>query len=73
MTFMTWAAIIGVTMLGSAALAGLLAYLKNRDYSVWMGWGFVFPPILLVFLMMSKRAGPRPRQPTLDSLDREHT
>ena len=52
----------------------ILAGIKNRDYSVWMGWGFLFPPIVIYYAFLPRRDGalPRPRQPTLDELVRHH-
>lgn len=54
----------------SAALAAMLAGMKNRDYSFWMAWCFLVPPLLLFLLLMPKYQGPRPRQPSLDEQDR---
>lgn len=62
-------AIWGVTAILAAALAGLLAGAKNRDYSFWMAWCFLVPPLTLWLLFMPRRQGARPRQPTLDELD----
>jgi hypothetical protein len=63
----------GFAALVSAALAGILAGIKNRDYSFWMGWSFVLPPMVLVLAMLPKRAGPRPVRPALDSEDHVDT
>jgi hypothetical protein len=71
MTFLMASTIWGITALAGAAIAGVLASIKNRDYSVWMGWGFLFPPIVIYFALVSRRKGPRPRQPTLDELTRQ--
>ena len=63
----------GVAAILTAALAGFAAGWKNRDYSFWMAWCFLLPPLLLVLLLMPKRQGPRPRRPSLDEIDRaEH-
>lgn len=72
MTFLMGSTIWGITALTGAAIAGVLASIKNRDYSVWMGWGFLFPPIVIYYALLPRRAGPRPRQPTLDEIDRHH-
>lgn len=72
MSFMVATTIWGVTALSAAALAGLLAHWKNRDYSVWMGWGFLFPPIVIYYVLVGPRVGQRPRQPSLDEIDRHH-
>ena len=72
MTFLLGSTIWGLSALAGAAIAGLLAHMKNRDYSVWMGWGFLFPPIVIYYALLSPRVGSRPRQPTLDEIDRHH-
>jgi hypothetical protein len=72
MSFMVATTIWGVAALGAAALSGVLAHWKNRDYSVWMGWGFLFPPIVIYYALVGSKVGPRPRQPSLDEIDRHH-
>jgi hypothetical protein len=72
MNFLMASTIWGACALGGAAIAGFLANIKNRDYSVWMGWGFLFPPVIIYYALLPRRAGLRPRQPTLDELDRHH-
>jgi hypothetical protein len=69
MNFIQGVSIWGVAALSGAGIAGILAAMKNRDYSVWMGWGFLFPPVILIYALLPKKAGPRPRQPTLDESD----
>lgn len=63
------AAIWGLTALGAAILAAFIAPMKNRDYSAWAAWCFLFPPLLLALIISPKNTGPRKRQPTLDQLD----
>lgn len=58
----------GLALAGSM-LAGLLALVKRRDLSAWMAWGFLLPPAVLLFAMLPRNAGARPRQPSLDQLD----
>ena len=60
----------GVVAIGASTLAGLAAGWKNRDYSFWMAWSFLVPPLVLWLLIMPRNKGPRPRQPRLDALDR---
>jgi len=60
----------GLAALAAAVLGGLLAGVKNRDYSFWIAWCFVLPPLVIVLLMLPRYQGPRPRQPTLDEQDR---
>lgn len=69
---MLYITIWGLSALAGAAIAGILAGLKNRDYSVWMGWGFLFPPVVIFYAFLPRRPGVRPRQPTLDELHRHH-
>jgi hypothetical protein len=70
MGFMWATTIWGIAALAGAAISGVLASMKNRDYSVWMGWGFLFPPVVLYFAFLPRVPGRRPRQPTLDEIDR---
>lgn len=60
----------GAIAFAASVLAGFAAGWKNRDYSFWMAWCFVVPPLVVWLIMMPKNTGPRPRQPTLDMLDR---
>ena len=60
----------GLAAIVAAALAGFLAGWKNRDYSFWMAWCFLLPPLVLWLAVMPKKQGPRPRRPSLDELDR---
>lgn len=66
-------AIWGFVALVSAALAGIIAGVKNRDHSFWMAWSFVLPPMVLVLAILPSRAGPRPVPPAMDQDDaRDH-
>ena len=55
MTMVQWVVIWGITAVAATAIAGLLAGWKNRDYSFWMGWSFVVPPLVLILLLLPKR------------------
>lgn len=44
----------------AGVLGGILAALKNRDYSAWAAWCFLFPPFLIVLLITPKYMGPPP-------------
>jgi hypothetical protein len=62
----------GIVIWGGAAVAaatvgGLLAGVKNRDYSSWIAWCFVLPPLVFVLLLLPRYQGQRPRQPRLDA------
>lgn len=59
----------GVVALAATLAAGIVAGMKNRDHSFWMGWTFVLPPMLLVLILLPMRKGPPPRRPTLDEED----
>ncbi len=60
----------GVAALAAAALAAVFAGYKNRDYSHWVAWCFLFPPLVIWLMLMPRKDGPRPRQPRLDDADR---
>jgi len=59
-------AIWGLVAITSAVLAGILAGIKRRDHSFWAAWSFLFPPMLLILLLMRSNKGPRPRRPGID-------
>lgn len=59
----------GAAAVGASLFAGFLAGVKNRDYSSWMAWCFVLPPLVVVLLLMPAHVGPRPRPPRLDDDD----
>jgi hypothetical protein len=56
----------GGVAVASATVGGLLAGVKNRDYSSWIAWCFVLPPLVLLLLLLPRFQGARPRQPRLD-------
>ncbi len=66
---MRWIVIWGLSAIVASALAGLFAGQKNRDYSFWMGWSFLLPPLVILLMLMPVKQGPRPRQPRLDEVD----
>jgi hypothetical protein len=59
----------GIISIVSAVIAGITAGLKRRDHSFWAAWSFLFPPMLLLLLLMRTNQGPRPRRPGLDELE----
>ena len=67
MDFVEGIVIWGGVALTSALLGGVLAGIKNRDYSSWIAWCFVLPPLVLVLLLVPRHVGTRPRQPRLDA------
>ena len=60
----------GLIAISAAALAGFLAGIKNRDYSFWMAWCFIVPPLVGFLLFLPRNRGTRPRRPSLDEEDR---
>ncbi len=70
MNAVTWIVIWGAPAMVAAAAAGVLAGYKNRDYSFWIGWCFLFPPLLIVLLLLPRYEGQRPRRPSLDEEDK---
>ena len=71
MDFLRGIVIWGGVALASGVAGGLLAGVKNRDYSAWIAWCFVLPPLVFILLLIPKHQGPRPRRPRLDA-DEEH-
>ena len=67
---MQWIVVWGVSAIAAAALAAVFAGMKNRDYSYWIGWCFVVPPLVIWLMLMPSNKGVRPRQPSLDDIDR---
>jgi membrane protein DedA with SNARE-associated domain len=66
MDFMRGIVIWGGVALASGAAGGVLAGVKNRDYSSWIAWCFVLPPLVLILLLLPRYQGVRPRRPSLD-------
>lgn len=56
-------------MLLCGILGGILAGLKNRDYSYWIAWCFIIPPAVIVLALLPVRKGARPRRATLAEED----
>lgn len=56
--------------IAAAIVAGILASVKNRDYSFWIAWTFLVPPMLLALAVLPRYQGPRPRRPSLDEEDK---
>jgi hypothetical protein len=59
----------GAIALAAAIAGGILAGARNRDHSAWAAWCFIFPPALLVLLLLPRNTGPRPHRPRLDEED----
>lgn len=53
-------AIWGLTAIAASLIAGVMAALKNRDVSYWMGWCFILPPMLIALALIPKLQAPRP-------------
>jgi hypothetical protein len=62
-------AVWGTVAILSAIAAGIVAGLKRRDHSFWAAWSFLFPPMLLLLLVMRRNRGPRPRRAGVDELE----
>ena len=59
----------GCVAIFCAAAAGIVAEYKNRKYSWWSAWSFIFPPMLIVLLLLPSHKGERARSATLDEED----
>lgn len=62
----------GLTAIVVSIIAGLLAGFKNRDYSFWMAWSFILPPMIIVLAFLPRHMGERPKRRSLDDDDRHH-
>ena len=71
MVAIKWIVLWGVTAIGSAILAAIIAGVKRRDHSSWAAWCFVMPPLLLVLILLPTNAGPLPRRRPMDDDDAE--
>ena len=60
---------VTTVMILSGIAGGILAGLKNRDYSFWIAWTFLLPPSLIVLALLPTIKGNRPRRITLDEED----
>ncbi len=67
-----WIAVWGLVALAAAIAGGIVAGYKNRDPSSWAAWCLLFPPLVLLLLLMGRNRGLRRRPPTLDEEDRHH-
>ncbi len=67
---MGWIAIWGLVAIGAAVLGGILAGIKNRDYSFWIAWCLILPPLLVFLAILPRRSGERPRRSSLDDQER---
>lgn len=59
---MTYIVIWGLTAIAAAVIGGLTAAMKNRDYSSWAAWCFLFPPFVIAILLTPKNVGPPPQR-----------
>jgi hypothetical protein len=59
----------GITAIVSSILAAIVAGMKRRDHSFWAAWSFLFPPMLLILLVIPSYKGPRLRRPSLDEAE----
>lgn len=68
-TAMKWIIIWGGVALAAAILGGIFASQKNRDASSWAAWCFLFPPLVIIAMLLRKNTGPKPARKPLDDLD----
>jgi uncharacterized membrane protein HdeD (DUF308 family) len=62
-------AFYGIAMIVSGILAAILAGVKKRDHSFWAAWSFLFPPMLLILLVIPTNRGPRQRRLSLEEAE----
>lgn len=59
----------GLTAIAAAILAGIVAGIKNRNVSYWMGWSFVLPPMVITLFLIPALKEPRPARRSDDDDD----
>lgn len=59
----------GLVSIAASLIAGIVAAMKNRDVSYWMGWSFILPPMLIALLLIPSLKEPRPRRRSDDDDD----
>lgn len=69
MTIANWIAIYGSIAIVAAVAAAVLAGVKRRDYSFWAASTLLFPPLLIVLVMLPKNLGARPVRAPIDNDD----
>jgi hypothetical protein len=62
--------IYGSIMLLASLTAAVVAGFKRRDWSYWAAIAFLFPPAIVMLILMPKNTGPLRRRPSLDDEDR---
>ena len=67
---MQWIVLWGVVAIAASVLAAVLAGVKNRDYSYWVAWSFLVPPVVVWLKVLPKNKGPRPRPPRHHDIER---
>jgi hypothetical protein len=68
---MAYIVIWGLTAITAAVVAGILAVMKNRDYSSWAAWCFLMPPLVIALLLTPKSDTPPRRRRLGDDGDKE--
>lgn len=66
---MLWIVVWGIASTLASLVAGFVATWKNRDWSAWMAWCFLVPPLLFMLMILPRIEGPTSRRPTLDEED----
>ena len=64
-------AVWGIVAIVSSILAAVVAGMKGRDHSFWAAWSFLFPPMLLILLVMPSNKRPRLRRPSIDEIEEQ--
>lgn len=69
MAAVKWIVAWGVVAILAGIVGAFIANYKRRDPSTWAAWCFIFPPFLIVIMLLSTNTGPRARRPSFDQDD----
>ena len=61
-----WIVYYALTTVAALLLGLVLGWVKNRDAQHWAFYCFLFPPAVILLLLLPKHVGPRPKRPTWD-------
>jgi hypothetical protein len=61
-----WIVYYALITVAALVLGLVLGWLKNRDAQHWAFYCFLFPPAVILLLLLPKHVGPRPKRTSWD-------